>query len=790
MWNKVASFILRYRVPIFSVLMISTALMAYLGIGVQMDYTMAKVIPEDNLRYTEFMEFRQQFGADGNIMVLAVQHDDLFDKDFFNAWQTFGDSVSQVGGVDQVLGLGHAYNLVKNTEEGRFEMQEFPDGSATSQAKMDSIKALWLSLPFYENVVYNPETQVTVMAARFNDKGLRSREKVYMVEQIEALAKNFEQRTSDQVHLSGLPFIRSFRITMISRELFLVLIYAVIILIAVLLFLFRSVSAVIFPLIVVAIGVAWAMGLMVLFGFKITLLTGLIPNLMVIIGIPNCVYLLNKYHSEYRKHGNKVRALSTVIQRIGFVTFFANLTTAIGFGVFYFTGSSILEEFGIIAGIMVGLLFIISIITIPVVFSFLPEPSVKHVKHLDRPILEKMILRLDDVTIKGRKVTYTFATIVVVLAAFGVTKLKTQGFMLDDVPKDSAVYQDLKFLEKHFTGVMPLEILVDTKRPNGAISGANLKKIEDLEAALYADSLFSKPTSVTAGLKFATQAYYNGNPERYRLPRSSGLTPEMSFIMRYLSGMAEHTKEMASGEGQQLMNNFLDSTRQVARVSMQIPDIGSGRLDELYAKLDTIVKPIFPDSTYQVTYTGTSIVAMEGYRFLTNGLMNSVGMAFILIALIMAYLFRSVRMLIISLIPNIIPLFLTAGIMGYANISLKPSTVLVFSVAFGISVDFTIHFLAKYRQELTRHKWDIAKTVTETINETGTSMVYTSLILFFGFITFTTSSFDGTKYMGLLVSITLVASLFSNLILLPSLLLSFDRVPKRKRYLLEEHQDT
>lgn len=788
MWNKVASFILRNRVPIFSVLILSTALMAFIGKDVQMDYTMAKVIPQDNPRYQEFMHFREQFGADGNIMVLAVQHKDLFEKDFFNKWQALGSSVSKVDGVDQVLGLGHAFNLVKNQDEGRFEMQEFPDGPIADQAMMDSIKALWLSLPFYENVVYNPETQVTVMAARFNDKDMRSREKIKMVEQIEELATKFEQDTGERVHLSGLPFIRSYRITMITRELYMVLIYAVIILIAVLLLLFRSVSAVIFPLFVVIIGVAWAMGLMVLFDYKITLLTGLIPNLMVIIGIPNCVYLLNKYHSEYRKHGNKVRALSTVIQRIGFVTFFANLTTAIGFGVFVFTDSSILKEFGVIAGIMVGLLFVISIITIPVIFSFLPEPSIKHVKHLDRPILDKMVRRLDIVTIGGRKYTYAFATIVVIAAAFGIVRLETKGFMLDDVPKDSNVYQDLKFLEEHFTGVMPLEILIDTDRPNGAISGTNLQKIDDLESKLYADPMFSKPTSVTAGLKYATQAYYNGNPDRYRLPRSSGLTPEMSFIMRYLGGMAEHNK--GKGESQQLMNNFLDSTRQVARVSMQIPDIGSGRLDELYGKLDSIVKPIFPDSSYQVTYTGTSIVAMEGYRFLTNGLMNSVGMAFILIALIMAYLFRSLRMLVISLIPNMIPLFLTAGIMGYAGIALKPSTVLVFSVAFGISVDFTIHFLAKYRQELTRHKWDIAKTVTETINETGTSMVYTSLILFFGFITFTVSKFDGTKYMGLLVSITLLASLFSNLILLPSLLLSFDRVPKRKRYLLEEHQDT
>lgn len=785
MWYKVSKFILRNRIPIFIGLILFTLFMGYKGKDIQMSYSMAKVVPPDDPSYQQFIKFQELFGTSSNIMVLAVEHDPLFDKDFFNAWMELGEKAWTVDGVEEVLGLNHGYYFTKNTEERKFELQQFPNGPISTEAEMDSIEQMWKNLPFYENVLYNPQTNVTLMAITFNDKNMRSVEKVLMVEEMEEHVAEFEQKHGITVHRSGLPFIKAYRIKLITSELYIVLMYAIIVLVIVLIILFRSAWAVVFPFIVVAIAAVWAMGLMVLLGYKITILTSLVPNLLVIIGIPNCIYLVNKYHAEYRKHGNKVRALSRMIERIGFVTLFANLTTAIGFGVFVFTGSKLLEEFGVVAGVMITLLFFLSLVIIPIMFSFLPPPGHRAVKHLDRTIMDNVLGAIDTVSIRNRPLVYTLTAIILTASAYGVTKLTTDGYMLDDVPKEATVYKDLKFLEKHFTGVMPLEILVDTKRPNGALKSSTLAKIDELQDTLTAHPLFAKPTSVVNGLKFATQAYYNGNPERYRLPRSSGLTPELSFVMRYLSGMKDTAQ---SSEKLELMNSFLDSTRQIARISTQIPDIGSGRIDELYTTLDSLTKPIFEDSTYSVTYTGSSVVAYEGFRFLVKGLVNSVGMAFLLISIIMASLFRTVRMLLIALIPNLIPLLLTAGLMGYFQIALKPSTVLVFSVAFGISVDFTIHFLAKYRQELTRHRWDIAKTVTETINETGTSMIYTSLILFFGFITFTLSSFDGTKYMGLLVSITLVASLFSNMFLLPALLLSFDKVPKRKRYLLDDKE--
>lgn len=764
MWYKFSRIILRYRFLLAIILCLTTLVLGYEAREAQIDYNLAKIIPEDHQSYLDYVKFKDEFGQDGNLLIIAVEKENPFDRDFFVRWFTLGNDIKKIKGVEEIISIAHAYTLIKDENEKKFNLTPIVKELPYLKYQLDSIRSTFESLPFYEGRLYN--NGVTIMAARFDDARLNSEDRMAMVADIQKLTDAFQYATKLKLHLSGLPFIRSVRMEATMDELRKVLVYAVILLIVVLLILFKSFYAVFIPMLVVGIGVIWAQGMLVLLGYKITILTALIPNLMVIIGVPNCVYLLNRYHNEFKRHGNKVRALSRIIEKIGYVTFFANLTTAIGFGVFYFTRSAVLQEFGIAAGLMICFMFLISIVSIPVLFSFLPKPKFKQTRYLDSRILNRQLDFIDHYTHHKRKMIYFVTGAMLVLAIGGIVQLKAKGFILDDVPKDSRVYQDLKFLETHFKGIMPLEILIDTRRRGGALKSKTLKKIDQVQDSLYQHEFFSQPVSVTNGLKFATQAYFNGNPKHYRLPKDNFTMPEMGLILPYLNN---------TSAGGQLSTNFVDSLKQVARISLQIPDIGSHRLQELLDVLHSIFDPIFDAESYDVKFTGTSIIALEGYNFLISGLINSVLLAFLLIACIMAYLFKSLKMLILSLTPNLIPLILTAGIMGYWNIPLKPSTVLVFSVAFGISVDFTIHFLAKYKQELNRHRWDIPKTVSITIHETGVSMIYTSVILFFGFITFATSSFDGTKYLGILVSITLVTSLFSNMFLLPSLLLSYDK---------------
>lgn len=762
--------ILRYRLPILLSIIGFTILMGFLARDLEIDYKMSKVVPKDHPKLIDYQNFRENFGDDGNIIIVAVDKKKIFELDFYQKWAVLGNSLLKLDGINQFLGITNAYDFVKNKEEKKFDLISIPQKIPETREEMAELAQLFRERPFYDKLLFDEEKGITFMALSMDEDKKDSGGRVAFFKEFDSIIHEFESSNHTNLHVSGLPYIRNQKVETMKTELVIVLFYSLLILIAILFGLFRSVYAVIFPVIVVVIGVIWCGGLLHILGYKINILTSLVPNLIIIIGIPNCVYLLNKYHLEFKKHGNKIKALSRVIQKIGYVTFFANLTTAIGFGVFAFSDSGILKEFGIVAGTMISSIFFISLVCIPIMFSYLPDPVEAQMKHLDRKALAGVLKVLNAIAVNHRRKVYALAVLVIAFSIFGSLKLQSNGFILDDVPHDSEVYKDLQFVEKNFKGIMPLEILVDSRKPKGVMDLKFLNKLDQAQDSLYKHPWFSKPTSIVNGLKFSTQAYFNGVPRHYRLPKNNFMTPEMTFIMGYLNN---------SQGNQTTLNSFMDSTRQVARVSTKIPDIGSDQLPELMEVLKDIFEPIFPVDEFDISYTGTSIVAYEGYRYLVNGLINSVATAFVLIAFIMAYLFRSFRMLMISLLPNIIPLCFTAGIMGYFNIPLKPSTVLVFSVAFGISVDFTIHFLAKYKQELARHDWDIAKTVSDTILETGPSMIYTALILFFGFITFTFSSFDGTKYMGLLVSITLVASLFANLLLLPSLLMTFDKI-KRK----------
>lgn len=533
---------------------------------------------------------------------------------------------------------------------------------------------------------------------------------------------------------------------------------------AILLFMFfKSFRVMSISLLVVIIGVIWSLGTLSLFDFKLTALMGLIPPLIIVIGVPNCVFLLNKYHNEYRLHGNKIKALTRVIQKVGNATFMTNATTAMGFGTFIFTSSSMLNEFGIVASINIICVFFLSLIIVPCLFSFIAPPEEKHVKHLDRTWLGKVVDFLISVVNNHRPTTYVVTVLVVCASVFGITKIQTTGNIVDDLPKGDKIITDLNFFEQNFAGVMPLDILVNARDSSRVTNDKTLRKIEKVQSLLEAYPEISRSLAITDAVKFAKQAYYNGEPSKYAL--ISGY--EKSFIAPYLRG----NESEASGVTQM----FLDSTQQITRITAQIADIGTNELDSLMKDLKPKVYEIFPQDEYQITMTGTSIVFLNGTDYLVKNLFVSLAIAICVIAILMALLFNSARMVLISLIPNLIPLLFTGGLMGFFGIAIKPSTILVFSIAFGISVDDTIHFLSKYRQELKARSWDITTCIINAVHETGISMIYTSIILFFGFLVFTASNFGGTVALGFLVSVTLLVAMISNLVLLPSMLMSFQR---------------
>jgi predicted RND superfamily exporter protein len=607
------------------------------------------------------------------------------------------------------------------------------------------------------------------MAISFIPDSINSGARSQIIKTLTTQIDNFGKSTQLEMHLSGLPYIRTILADRIKKEMIWFL-FGSLLLCAITLFLFfRSFSAMLMSLAVVAMGVIWSLGTMVLMGQKITLLTALIPPLIVVIGIPNCIYFLNKYHTSFKETQDKEKAIINMVGRMGIVTLFCNITAAIGFFVFAFTKSPLLKEFGWVSGLNIIALFFISLFFIPPVLTYLKVPQPKHVRYLDNKFLENVLVKIERWTFVHTKWVFGITIILVMVSIFGLANIKKEAFIVDDLPKKDKLYTDLKWFEQEGGGVMPLEFIIDTKKKNGLLRSKALEDIDQLHTYLQSQPELGKPLGLLEGLKFAKQAFYDGDSASFTTPSGT----ELAFLGAYLKTKTTNTDTQAKNNPTQMLNKFLDKDKQFTRVSVNMKDIGSAALPVFLKKVDSATKVIFDSSKYNIVITGSSVTFLEGSNFIVKGLGESIFWAFLLIALCMIFLFRSFPILMCSLIPNLVPLLITAGMMGWLGISLKPSTVLVFSVALGIAIDVTIRFLVNYKQELPHLNNQVNITLVQTIKHTGISIIYTSLVLVAGFVIFCFSDFGGTKALGWLTSLTLVVSTLTNLILLPALIKTF-----------------
>lgn len=775
MWERVARFILSFRWILLLLLLAVTALMTWHASRVQLSYEFARAIPTDNPKYQAYQAFRRQFGEDGNLLAIAVQTDSFFKSPVFNDYAALVKHMKGIEYVEDVLSIPTATNLVRDGGEEKLNpVPIFPD-TVMSQPALDSAAKIFFNLPFYRGLLYNPASSTYLMGIRINKDVLNSKRRNQVVKEIVDGGEAFGKKYGLQMHYSGLPLIRTNMATKIAAEMQWFLLGSILLSAVILLMFFRSFSATLLSLAVVIIGVIFSLGTIEWLDYRITILNGLIPPLIVVIGIPNCIYFLNKYHTAYndlkdvQAATRKRDALTAMISRMGIVTLFCNIAAGIGFAVFALTKSAVLKEFGLVAGINIMALFFISVIFIPVMLSFLPAPKEKHTRYLENKWLLAILDGLERWSIHHQKLIYGVTALVLVGAIAGVFRLRSVGFIVDDLPKTDRIYVDLKFFEKHFKGIMPLEIIVDTKKKNGLRSNPlqTFEKIDSLSNYIAAQPEMARPLSIVEGLKFARQAYYNGDSANYGLPNSL----DIAFLAQYLGSKGTDTAGRQNNFTR-IVRSFMDSNRRQARISVNIADVGSKRLPELISNIEKRSDQLFDTTKYHIEFTGTSVTFLEGSAFIINGLKESILWAFLLIALCMLYLFRSFKILLCSLVPNVIPLVITAGVMGWVGIPIKPSTVLIFSVALGIAIDITIRFLVNYKQELKLSSKNPHEIVIDTIHKTGISIIYTSLVLIAGFVIFCFSDFGGTKALGWLTSLTLVLATLTNLIFLPALLMT------------------
>ena len=776
-WDYIARKILRNRVFLLVLVLLFTIFMAFQWKNMRFTFTEANLLPDDHEVNIQYNSFLDKFGEEGNLIVLGFKDDNFFTEKNIKAWEQFVGNIRKDKAVELTLSLEDIKILTKDTLAQKFKLVPFINNDSISDAYLkQKEKEFFTDLPFYEGMLFNKESGAVRFAIYLDKKIVNTKARKEFIEKYLSAEKinAFEKETNLDLRVSGMPYIRTLNANSITEEIGLFVGAALGITSLLFFFFFRSVRATLISMSVVIIGVMWSFGTLGLLNYEITVLTAIIPPLIIVIGIPNCIFLINKYQSEIKIHGNKAKSLQRVISKVGNSTLMTNLTTAAGFGTFIFTDSKLLKEFGIVASLNIVFLFFLSLIIIPIMYSYLPFPKEKHLAHLGKNYMASFLNWIEN-TVRNRRVTiFSFVISILVLGVIGITKIKVSGSIIEDMPKKAAFFEDILFYEQEFDGVMPLEIVIDTKRPKGALKSATLSRIEELQETIDEIPELSKPVSIVNVVKYSKQAFYNGNPDFYELPTKQ----EEAFILSYIKNSVEKGNE-------NMLKSYVDSTGQYARITTFMRDIGTDKMEKIEVRLQDKINHIFPKERYEVTLTGKAYVFEKGTHYLIGNLVQSLLFAIFLIALLMAYLFRSFKMIIVSLIPNLLPLIMTAGLMGYFGIPIKPSTILVFSIAFGISVDDTIHFLAKYRQELKANNWKIKRSVYSTLKEAGISMFYTSVVLFFGFSVFTLSSFGGTVALGGLVATTLLFAMLSNLILLPALLLALEKTIANKEEFIE-----
>ena len=758
MWLLIAKIILRYRSVFIWLILIATYFMIQQGQTVKLSYSMANLLPKNSDSQLDYNLFVEKFGVRDNVMIIGVKSKIVDDINVLNSWQELQDNIKNIDGVVSAYSIIDAINLKKDKTEKQFNTHAIFKNVQTQKQLAEAVQQL-TQLPFYDNTLYSDST--SIMLVELDNEYITSNKRIQLIQKITKLGDFFHSQTANSILYSGLPYIRTVNSELIRKEVGLFIFLALIVTAVILFYFFRTLSAMLISMLVVTIGVIFSFGTLGVLNYDITILSALIPPLLIVIGVPNCIFLINKYHNEFKKHGNKSKSLVQMIRRVGNITILTNTTTALGFATFIITSSKDLRQFGLVASLNIFAVFIISLLLIPIILSFLNPPKEKDTSHLDRKWLNKLLEKFTYAVLNKRKHIYTVTSIIILMGIYGLLQMRVAGNITDDMPQDSKLYQNIKFFEKHYNSVLPLEIIIDTHRKNGITTLSTLRRIDQLNDSLKQYPEFSRSLSLIDPIKFSKQALYNGKKEFYNLPNSQ----EKRWLMDYT----------LKSETNNWINSFVDTNRQLGRISLNVSDIGTTRMNKIKEKLQAQAEAIFDPNTYDVLITGTSVVFLKGTSYLVKNLFVSLFLAILLISFFMAWMFNSFRMVIVSLIPNLIPLLVTASIMGFFGISIKPSTILVFSIAFGISVDDTIHFLAKYRQELRHNNYNISDSVVAAIKETGLSMFYTSIVLFFGFFIFIASQFGGTLALGLLVSITLLIALLSNLIVLPALLISLEK---------------
>ena len=710
-----------------------------------MDFSIEQLFSQNDPVISRYLNFREEFDGVDNRIFLLYESDDPFSYNNLLKNKKMVHAFENIEGINKVTSLT---NIDLFTDGGEYLLSPVYEYIPQSIDSLENAKERILNSKLLTNYLISSDGKIASIVLEVSDIYNEHDSRESIVRQIDEL----QLGTDWTWHQTGLPIIRTRYVQYMIADNITFLFPVLIMLIFLLTILFRSLVGLVLPLIVVLLTIIWTLGFMTASGITINIISYIIPTLLMVVGISDSVHFLVKYYNTLYLVGNKKEALTQTLQKIGTAIFLTSITTAIGFGALSMVNIEIVKEFGIFTALGVFFAFIITVLFIPSTLMLLSKTPKTKLDAYSRGYRVKVVNRLILIVRNHPKIIILTGIMITIIGLFGALQINPHSKLLDDLRPGNALLEDMRLAENKMGSVLPVEIIISIDENN------NFQDIQDIAVISFADDLatyiskipeIGKVVSVSDYLKAINQAMNEGTKSFYSLPSSREVISQ--YMLLYDSEF----------------NSLINSDLTKLRVAAQIKDIDSRRSAEIEKEINTYIDTVIPNGmTAEVT--GTAFLALRTNNYLVKNLLASFLVALIIITFLMVILFRSIKMAFISILPNIIPMMVMAAVLGFLQIPLRPATAMTFAVAFGIAVDDTLHYLIRYRMELSNQHYRQAN--DSTMLGTGIAMMSTTAILSAGFLVLTLSTFTPTVEFGMLSVITIITALIGDLTFLPALL--------------------
>ncbi len=715
------------------------------------DYNFENFFPEQDKETEYYRYFREVFETDNDFAIVGlVNQDGIFDLDFLERADSISSELKKIKYVEQVNSALDIKDGVRDPLIGHVFQRPLFRWTDPEKYKADSVR-----------IFNRPE----LVGSFFSEDGtailIHVRHKQFLHKQgcdslsadLQSLVKN---AGFDESYVVGRAIGQVYYVDMMQRELMIFMSISMVLIILFLIIAFRSWWGVWVPITVVLLSIIWTLAVMQLTGKKIDLMLTILPTILFVVGISDVVHIVSRYFEELRLGKAKIQALVTAYKEIGIATFLTSLTTAVGFITLISSNIKPISEFGIYTAIGVFVAFILAYTLLPAVLVLSSVPSkiiAKTNKNIWEGVLSKTLVKV----LKYQKSIVLGSLVVVGLSIWGISKIEINNFILEDLKAEDPLKKEFDFFADKFSGARPFELSIQLKENASAFDVKTLSEIEKIENYLKTEYGVGNVMSHVGIIKTAHRTWMGGSEEYNRIPEDSLLMAQLVNLL--------HRPQAGN-----LLNYFVDEEKALLRLTGKVDDLGSIVFREKDKKFYDWIESNLPDASFDARITGTAFLIDSNNVHLSANMIQGLIIAFIIIAIIAGIMFKSLVIIPIALIPNMLPLLMIGGIMGFMNVDLKVSTSIIFTIAFGIAVDDTIHFLTKLRLQLREGK-SLVYSIKRTFMSTGKAIIVTTLILCGGFMTLIASDFLSTFYLGLLISLTLIFAVISDLLLLPILIL-------------------